>query len=256
MRIQLSRPIPPARRIAGLVVVALALAGCNLDLSGIGTPGAVVRGSGITLEEVRDLRNFTGIVLDAPGVVQVTIGESESVVLEAEDNLLRYLRTTVESGRLRIVVDSQARLQPTVPIRYRVTMRELSRVTAAGEGRIEASGVRGDRLLVSSGGSGGIRLDDVRVNRLSVAVTGSGAVRAVGRVPLFDASLGASGPIEGRDLDVDEAEVSIAGSGSATLRVRRRLDANLSGSGSMLYYGSPTVYQSVTGAGEVRRLGS
>jgi hypothetical protein len=256
MKIPLLRPVLPGLPMGGLALALLALAGCNLDLSGIDAPATVVRGSGSAVEDERSHRSFSGILLDAPGTVQITVGATESVTIEAEDNLLPYLRTDVAGGRLRIVVDSQVRLQPTIPIRYRVTVRELTRMTAAGEGRIEASGLRGDLLLVNSGGSGGIRLEDVRVNRMSVSVHGSGVVRAAGRVPIFDASLGAAGPLEGRDLDVDEAAVNVSGSGSATLRVRRRLDANLSGSGSVLYYGNPTVHQSITGAGGVRRLGS
>jgi len=244
----------PARRIAAIAPAAMVLAGCNLDLTGIGSSGRTVRGSGVVIEEVRTIRNVDGLVLDAPGTAYVTVAERESLVIVADDNLLPYLRLRMEGGRLRIEVDSLMRLDPSVPIRYHMTVRELTRVTASADGRIEVSGLRGDRVLVSSGGSGGVRLDDVRVNRLSVSIHGSGGVRAAGRVPYLEASVADSGPLNARDLDSDEAAVTAAGSGSATVRVRRRLDANLSGSGSILYYGSPSVFQSVSGAGEVRRL--
>jgi hypothetical protein len=245
-----------AVRSSALALIALACAGCNLNFTGIDGLGRAVRGSGVVLEEARTIRNVNGLLLDAPGTAYVTVADSEALVIVAEDNLLPYLRVRMESGRLRIEVDSLLRLQPTVPIRYHLSVRELGRIRAAGDGRIEAAGLRGDRLLVSSGGPGGVRLDDVRMNRLTVSVNGSGGVRAAGRVPLLEASLGASGPFDARELDTDDAVVTIAGSGSATVRVRHRLDAHLSGSGSVLYYGNPTVYESVTGAGEVRRLGS
>jgi hypothetical protein len=245
---------PPAAPLLGsLLAASLALTGCNLDLSGV-NGGQVVRGSGVVVEDALNIWNVSGLALDAPGTVYVTVGDRESLVIRGEDNLLPYLSVWTENGRLRIEVDRTVRLQPTVPIRYDLTVRGLSRITSTGSGRVEAEGLRGDRLLVSSSGSGGIQLDDVRVNRLSVAVQGS--VAAAGRVTLLDANLAGSGPLEARQLESDEASVTVAGSGSANLRVRRQLDVNLSGSGSVLYYGNPRVVQSVTGAGEVRRVGS
>jgi hypothetical protein len=242
------RPMTP-------LALVLAAQACSMDgIGGIERPTSI-HGSGVAVEEVRAFRGASGLILDAPGTAHVTLGDSESIRLEIEENLLPHIELYVEGGRLRIGVDPRVRLRPTVPIRYHVTMRELGRVTAAGEGRVEAGGLRGDQLLVSSSGSGGVRLTDVRVSRLSLAVTGSGAVHAAGRVPLLDVSLAASGPFHGRELDADEAVASVAGSGSATLQVRRRLDANVSGSGSVLYYGTPDVTASVSGSGEVRQAG-
>jgi hypothetical protein len=249
------RHLATSLRPIALMPVLLAPQACNLEAIGGLDRSGVIHGSGVVVEEVRALRGASGLILEAPGTVHVTLGDSSSIRLEIEDNLLPHIVLQVDAGRLRIGVDPRVRLQPTVPIRYHVTMRELGRITAAGEGRVEADGLRGDQLLVSSSGSGGVRLADLRVRRLSVAVTGAGAVRTGGRVPLVDLSLAASGPFQGRELDTDEAVVSVAGSGSATLQVRRRLDANVSGSGSVLYYGSPEVTASIAGSGEVRQAG-
>ena len=244
-----------ARRGLAPALAALALAACDIDLSGIDGINRTVRGSGQLTEDVRTIRHVDGLLLDAPGTVHATISDDEGLVIEAESNLHRYLRVRTEGGRLRIEVDSGVRLEPTLPIRYHLTVRELSRVTAGRDGRVEVAGLRGQQLLVSSTGAGGIRLDDVHFDVISVSVQGSGGVSASGRVSFLEASLGASGPLDMRYLDSDEAAITVSGSGSATVRVRRRLDANLSGSGSVLYYGNPTVYQSVSGAGEVRRAG-
>lgn len=252
-------PAMAARRgiYSGMAAMAaLSLAACDIDLSGLDGVHRTVRGSGQLTEDVRTVRNVDGLLLNAPGTVYATIGDDESLVIEAESNLHRHLRVWAEGGRLRIEVDSGLRLEPTLPIRYHLTVRELSRLTAGGEGRIEVAGLRGRQLFVSSVGSGGIRLDDVVADGLSISVHGSGGVLASGRVGVLEASLGASGPLDARHLDSDEAAVTVAGSGTATVRVRRRLDANLSGSGSVLYYGSPVVWQSVSGSGEVRRVGN
>jgi hypothetical protein len=51
------------------------------------------------------------------------------------------------------------------------------------------------------------------------------------------------------------AVVSVYGPGSATVRVSERLTATIAGSGSIHYYGNPTVESNVTGSGKVVQQG-
>lgn len=239
------------------VAGALLLASCSVLNEIISESGdSTIRGSGTVTEETRNVSGFTGIELATLGTLYVEQGDREELRLEAEDNLIAHLRTRVEGRLLRIETPSGVNLQPTRPVRYYLTVRDLDRLILSGSGSIEAENLRARRLAVTLNGSGGVQLPGLNAEALTVAVSGSGGLSASGRVTTQDLNLSGSGPFDGRELESARAGVNISGSGSATLRVRERLDATLSGSGSVRYYGNPRVNQNVSGSGSVVRVGS
>jgi hypothetical protein len=56
-----------------------------------------VRGSGNVVEETREVSGVSGVELATLGTLHVEIGESESLRIEAEDNLLEYIETDVRN---------------------------------------------------------------------------------------------------------------------------------------------------------------
>ena len=90
------------KRIGFVVVVSvMALSILACQVGGL----TVVRGSGDVVEEVREVSGFTGVAL-LEGIGELTIkgGETESLRIEAEDNLMPYLETEVRKGTLEIDV--------------------------------------------------------------------------------------------------------------------------------------------------------
>ena len=114
------------RRLAAMTVVLLALllatlgCGCGIpeavrEGTGMEWPwsGAVVRGSGDVVEVPRDMTGFSGVSLRGSGRLVVDQGETESVLIQAEDNIIPYLETRVEGSSLVIGTKTGARLRPT-----------------------------------------------------------------------------------------------------------------------------------------------
>ncbi len=64
--------------------------------------GGTVEGSGKIQTQTRALSGFNGIVLDLPAKLELRIGSTESVTIEADDNLLPLIETVVEKGVLRL----------------------------------------------------------------------------------------------------------------------------------------------------------
>ncbi len=63
-----------------------------------------------------------------------------------------------------------------------------------------------------------------------------------------------SGRYEGTRLESKSAKVLTSGSGDAIIKVIDKLEATVSGSGSVQYIGNPTVTKHDTGSGEVVQL--
>ena len=189
------------------------------------------RGSGTMAIEARDVSGFSEIDLSGSGMVLVSVTGTESLTVEAEDNILPLLTTEVSDGRL-ILGENQSIL-PTRDIVYTVTVINLEAVTVSGSGSVAAV--------------------DVAANRFEVDISGSGTVTPEGVSERLDVSISGSGAFKGEALVSATGTVSVSGSGEALVNVTDDLDADVSGSGTVGYIGDPTVSTSISGSGEVSR---
>jgi len=60
-----------------------------------------VEGSGVKASESRDVGEFTGVQVKTSGEVQIQVGETQSVSIETDDNLLQALSSSKSSPEER-----------------------------------------------------------------------------------------------------------------------------------------------------------
>ncbi|KQQ89311.1 head GIN domain-containing protein [Massilia sp. Leaf139] len=221
--------------------------------------GEQVQGSGRIVKQVRQVSNFNGLSLGLPGQVELRIGNSEGLTIEADDNLLPLVETVVEGGILKIrPAKRNLNLQASSKsIRIVVTARSIERLALGGSGSIDADALRARKLDIDLGGSGSIKLKGVESDTLAVSVGGSGDLQAAhGNVGKLAVSIGGSGDVDLGRVQTNSASVTIAGSGEATVWPRSELSATIAGSGDVNYYGDPQISKSTIGSGGVRRMGA
>ena len=90
--------------------------------------GPTVRGSGNVISQSRQVLDFTAIHVDYPATVIVRQGASESLTIEAEDNVAASIRTVVTSHVLQIdtVRERGVFVTPTRPVRIVITAKDLN----------------------------------------------------------------------------------------------------------------------------------
>ena len=218
---------------ACVVVVGPCESQGSLWVSGDGS-AKLLEGSGISSSQAREVPEFRAVRLEGGFDLRASVGDTRSVVLEGDDNLLEHVRTRVEDGVL--VLDF-------APGRYR-TRLPLSVVL-----------VTPALAAVEIDGAGDVQLESMKGERLSIAIRGSGDVSASGAVDVLELAISGAGDAHLFGLDAKRASVSISGAGDVDLAVRERLDASISGAGDVVYRGSPQVSKSISGAGSVRPAG-
>ena len=219
--------------------------------------GEEVRGSGRIVKQVRQVANFSGLSLGLPGHVELRIGNSEGVTIEADDNLLPLVETVVEGGTLKIRPTKRNLNLHGASIRVVVQARSIERLALGGSGSIDADALRARQLDIDLGGSGSINLKGVESETMAVSLGGSGDLQAArGTIGKLTVSIGGSGDVDLGRVQASSASVTIAGSGEATVWPRNALSATIAGSGDVNYYGDPLVSKSTVGAGGVRRVGA
>ncbi len=219
--------------------------------------GEQVQGSGRIVKQVRQVGSFNGLSLGLPGHVELHIGNTEGVTVEADDNLLPLVETVVENGMLKIRPIKRNMNLNTKSIRVVVQARSIERLALGGSGTIDADPLRARQLDVDLGGSGTIKLKGVESDAMAVSLGGSGDLQAArGTVGKLTVSIGGSGDVDLGRVQANSASVTIAGSGEATVWPRNELSATIAGSGDVNYYGDPQVSKSTIGSGDVRRVGA
>lgn len=104
-------------------------------------------------------------------------------------------------------------------------------------------------------GSGKIVLDARIDEAADFSISGSGEVKASGEADAVKAHISGSGKVLAANLQTQRCEVRISGSGDVEINVTEELDANISGSGSVSYRGSPKKINShAAGSGKVRKI--
>lgn len=236
---------PAARPLAiCLLVMVPTIAAC-------GTPLFGVRGSGEVITESRQVSGFDEISLRGSGTATVEVTGTDSLTIEAEDNLIDYLESDVVDGRLEL--GSDRAISPTVEILYTITVRSLDALDVSGSGDMTVIGTTGDALDLRVSGSGSIDMAEVETMSVSVSISGSGSVGISGMTEDLDVTVSGSGEYDGADLVTGNANVTVSGSGDAIVNVTGQLDARVSGSGNVEYLGDPVVNASTTGSGDVVR---
>ena len=195
--------------------------------------GDTLRETNNVMSEARDVSGFNEVELKGVGNLSLEQTGSESLTVEAEEDVLPKIRTEVENKRLIISPERNTSINTTKPINYKLTVKDLNTLEVSGSGNVEAKDINTDELAVTIGGAGDVEIRG-SADSQEVEISGSGEYRA-------------------GDLESKEATIDVRGSGLATVNVSDELEAEVSGSGSVEYIGDPMVQQEVSGAGEVRK---
>jgi hypothetical protein len=231
------------------VLVVLVLVGQGCDIK-------VVRGSGAVIEEEREVNDFDSVLLTGMGNVYVELGDEETLTIEAEDNLLKHLKSKVKGRTLEIGTDDNVNLHPQEPINFYLTVKELDSVEISGSGDVRLPEWLAGSFSIAISGSGDVRIDSLNANWLDVEISGSGhADISGGQVEKQNIEISGSGDYRARDLECSRAEVRVSGSGEATVWALDELEIDISGSGDVYYVGDPHVEKEVSGSGDIERIG-
>lgn len=213
-------------------------------------------GSGVVKSEAREVGPFTAIALSVPGLVELTQGDRDSVVVEADDNIVPLIETVVENGSLKVRFKDRTTSVRSAPIRIVVIARNIEALAIAGSGDIRAAALRSDALAVKIAGAGDIRIGKLDSNSLQITISGSGDFAASGKTDALQISIAGSGNVKTGALESRRAAIKIAGSGNARVWAHDALAVSISGVGDVGYFGDPTLSKSVAGSGSIKRLGA
>jgi len=256
--------------LATLILATIVLSACSIG------DVRTVRGSGDVVEETREVSDISGVNLATIGHLIIEVGDTESLRIEAEENLMEHLETEVRGGKLRIGTKDRIRLDATEPVNYYLTVTDLDTIEITSAGDINAPDLDAERFSINISSSGDLEIGDLEADTLTVKISSSGDVTlgelnadtleididstgnldiTGGEVKSQDINISSTGKYAAEELVSDEADVRINSTGSVTIWVLDQLKANLGSSGDLRYRGNPTVDATTNSSGDVIHIG-
>ena len=242
-----------------VLVLLLAMLSCNFLNRGVEqVVGQTINLSGKTKTEDRAVSGFDKVQLDGIGDLSITLGDTESLVIEADENLMPLIITEVRGNTLIIRIEENVNLVNMISdVKYTLTAKSLNSIELGGLGNINIGPLQTDSMTANLDGSGMITLNQLTANRLDANLNGLGSLTIKGgKVTEQKVDLSGAGAYLAGDLESETASVTLSGLGNATVWVTGSLDAELTGAGSLEYYGNPQVTQNDTGLGNIKSLGA
>ncbi len=260
--------------LSAVFVAAFVVTGC-ISVGGESWLNAkTVRGSGDVISEEREIAGVEAVELATIGNLYIEIGDEESLVIEAEDNLLEYIETDVHWGEL-VIETRNVNLRTRRPINYYLTVKELTAAKISSAGNIEVDDITTEKFTIGISSAGDFRMGRLEADRVRIRVSSAGdtyidyltaksldvKISSSGNVSIDDGrvdsqniSVSSSGDYRAEDLESREAEVDVSSSGDATVRVSEYLDASASSSGDIKYIGRPRVHANESSSGDIRQI--
>ena len=230
-------------------VISLLLASCMFG------GGKRVRGNGTITKEKRTVTAFDQVQASGSIDVYVVQGDLKPVEIEGDENLIPYIELQQTGSRLVIRSKKGYNLDPSAEMKIWVTAPKFEEVQVSGAcDIISNSKIKNDGdLRLSVSGAGDIRMD-VDAPKIKADLSGAGKVELKGETKDFELDLTGAGNARCYDLLAENTKVDISGAGDAQVYASVKLDAEVSGAGSVKYKGNAKdVKQHVSGAGSVSK---
>ena len=188
------------------------------------------RGSGHMASDVRAVEAFHAVEVGGVFQVEITVGKEHSVEVEADDNLLQYIKTEVRRGVLEI--ETTQRIKTQNPIRVRVTAQDIDDLEVSGAASVTLNGIKNEGLEIDS--------------------SGASKITVTGQTAKFIVDVSGATKVDGDGLVSENATVEASGASHVKVNVLGNLRADTSGASSVVYSGTPKdIVKKTSGASSV-----
>jgi hypothetical protein len=226
-------------------------------------------GNGKITNTERVLPPFEKIHSGGSAAVRFHTGQEYRAVVTIDSNLEEYVITNIKNKTLNIGL-KELRSYSFTDFTVDVYCPSISGISISGSGYFEGadkitaetfeSNVSGsgkingniecDILSIRISGSGEIN-NNIVCNNLTANISGAGKINVSGTGKNTNIEISGSGDFNGTEYQTNNADVRISGSGNISIGISEYLKANISGSGSVKYRGTPKIDYSGSGSGSL-----
>ncbi len=179
---------------------------------------------------------FHAIAASGNLAVDVVGGQQQSVEITGNGGAVRRVQATVTNGELRLTMapDPHPRFFGSDPQPHvAVSLAQLDDASMTGASVLSARDLSGPRL--------------------AIAMAGASRAMIAGSVTSFTAALDGASHLSADNLITTAATLSLSGASQALVHATGTLKIAASGASRVVYFGTPTLFESLSGVASVHR---
>ena len=206
-----------------------------------------------------DGKKITSVVLNGASFNAVNGGTAFIKIIPSAENRveIKYqsdikdhgFAVTAKNGELKISTDREIHFRTEC---FEVTVyANCDSVSISGGIELIMDGVSTTSLEIDVQGAVKAQIADAHADSMSIKVDGAGEFDINGDVDTFSAEFNGAGELRAMELICKDASISISGAGDVEISCTGTLSTDISGVGSVGYYGSPALSLNNSGAAAV-----
>ena len=218
------------KRILLFVLSLVVFYGCNNTID-TDDDSNTIHGSGNIVTQSRTVDECSGITVKSFGNVYLTQDDNQSILIEADDNIIDEVIIRKENGVLFVGLEDGS--YSNVTVKLYVSLKTIESLTINGAGNITTQ-------------------NSLTCDNLSLNINGAGNITVTGSGNYLNSLINGAGNILAKDFIVEKCKADVNGAGNCTVYVTEELDAVINGAGNIYYYGNPSVVRtSISGVGRI-----
>ncbi|GGZ83417.1 head GIN domain-containing protein [Algibacter mikhailovii] len=221
-------------KIIVATILSFTLFSCNFDINM--NPG--VKGNGdVIIEDRTSNASFSTIKATEGLDVYLTQSDSESIIVEADENLQDLILTEVENGVLKI--HTEQNIGKATSKKIKVSFKDISSIiSTSGSDVYSTNTITVENLELKSTSGSDMKLS-VNTSILNCKSTSGSDIHLSGTTSKLIAEATSGSDIKAADLMAESSHVKATSGAGITVNTSKELIAKASSGGDVKYYGNP-----------------
>jgi len=212
-----------------------------------------IRGNGNVEKETRNISSFSAIDVSSAFEIYLTQGNSESLVIEADENIMEYIITEVRGGILRIYIDEHRNIRNVKTMKAYISFKMLEKIELSGACDIRGESVfKFDDLEIEVSGASEIYMQ-LTAKKVHLDLSGASEIEFIGSANELIVDASGASDITAIDFEVKVCNIDASGACGIKVFATDELNVEASGASTVRYKGKPSVSLDSSGASSIRR---
>jgi len=198
-----------------------------------GFPFSTIKGSGTLSKETRDLAVFHGI--DAGGAFHITVkqGEPQSVIIEADDNIIPVITTKVKSGILHISTNES--INNSTKLNVTIVVANLDMLDLSGACKLKSTeAISSNEMEIDCSGASEIIIG-LKCKKLEIDFSGASTGIFLGKTSTLEIESSGASKIDCYKMIANVVSVDASGASNISFSADKIIKIDASGASSINY---------------------
>jgi hypothetical protein len=211
-----------------------------------------ITGNGKAVIQTRSVSEFTGLKVSTGIDVFITQGETQLVVVEADENLQEWIRTEVNGTVLHIYSEKVIRSAKTKKVN--ITCKTIDKIDVSSAGDVTGlNKFKTDKLDIELSSAGDLKFE-VDANEIDISLSSAGNADLKGTTHILKTDLSSAGDLNAFELEAKIGDITVSSAGNAQVFITEEASFRSSSAGNIHYKGEPRIKEIHTSsAGSVNK---